>query len=159
MLPTAAPLASQTTQNPILVLHNNLQFAHQAGAAAAPPPQTVRVYSAPAAVQFTATAATQTGGGWLFVNNAITFTGNSGTAGQQDLAISVSPGLPAGVYNGTVTVTSGSTTVTITVAYTVTASPVLRLEPASLVNTAVEAKRTTSIPLAITSSGTPIQYS
>lgn len=158
ILAGAAPLAAQTTQNPFLVLHNSLQFAHQAGTTA-PPPQTIRVYSAPPSIPFTATVTTTTGGGWLTVNNGLTYTGNTGTAGQTDLVVAVSPSLPVGTYNGTIAVSSGSTTVNVLVSLTVSTNPVVRLEPSSLVNTPLEARRSTPINIAVNSSGAPTQFS
>src|SRR4051794_25964370 len=67
LLAGASQLAGQTVQNPGIVVYgagaSPVEFAHQMGATSTPPPQTVRVYSAPANVQFTATAQTLTGGG------------------------------------------------------------------------------------------------
>jgi uncharacterized protein (TIGR03437 family) len=88
----------------------------------------------------------------------VSYPGNSGTAGQNDLTISVNPSLQAGVYTGNVAVVSGTTTQNIPVTLTVTANPVARLEPASLVATKVEARKATPINIAVSSSGTPTQY-
>jgi len=138
--------------------NDSLQFAYQTGAVA-PPAQVVRVYSAPPGIIFTAVAQTSTGAGWLFVNNSLQTTGTTGNTTLQDLAISVSPqGLAAGTYNGTVTLTSGTTTAAVKVSLNVSTLAQLRLDPASVPEKAVEANRSTPIPLTISSTGTPISY-
>jgi uncharacterized protein (TIGR03437 family) len=155
LLAAALPLAAQ---NPVIAVHNTLQFAHQTGAAA-PPPQTMRVYSAPANVQFAASVSTTAGGSWLFVNSGLTFNGFSGVTGQRDLVISVSPNLAAGTYSGNVAIVAGQTTVNVPVTYTVSPNPVVRLDPSSLVDTPVEALRTSTIPVSVVSSGAPTPFS
>src|SRR3954454_22726821 len=85
-------LRAQSAGSPILTLPTNtLNFSFQSpGQTTLPPAQTVRLFSTPAGVPFTATVATTAGGNWLFVNGLTQFSANTGTAGQ-DLAISVSP--------------------------------------------------------------------
>jgi len=162
LLAGAGQLAGQTVQNPGLVVYgagaNGIQFAHQTGTAT-PPAQTVRVYSAPANVQYTATAQTNTGGGWLAVNGALTTSGTTGIQGQQDLAISVAATtLPPGTYGGAITVTSGATSVVLGVTLTVADGPQVRLDPASIAAVSIEANRTSTIPLTVGSTGAPVQY-
>lgn len=154
----ATTLSGQTPENPQLILHNTLMFAHQINATSLPQPQTLRVYSNPASVGFTATVSTTTGAGWLAVNGLLSYPGNTGTAGQNDLTVSVAPNLSAGTYNGTITVTSGGTVVPISVTLNVTAAPVIRVDPASLVDSPVEAGRSTTLNLNIGSSGAQTQY-
>lgn len=138
-----------------LVVYNNLQFAHQVNT---PPPaaQSVRVYSAPANVPYTATVATQPpGGSWLLVNAS----GNTSPSPSQDLSVSVNPaGLGPAQYTGTITVTSGTINRTINVVLTVSASAQVRLDPASLPNLMVEAGKATTSPLSIISTGVPTPY-
>lgn len=156
----ASQLAAQTAQAPAFSFQTQLQFSHQAGAAA-PPAQTVRIYTNPGNLAFTATAATQSGGGWLFVNNGtLQYTGNSGVAGQQDVVITANPiGLVAGTYTGSVTITSGTSVASITVTLVVGAAPALRLDPASVVGRSIEIGRTTQVPVSVTNtSATPISY-
>jgi len=163
LLAGASRLAGQTGQNPVLVVfgtgaNDSLQFAHQISTTA-PPAQVVRVYSAPNNIPFTATAQTTSGGGWLFVNNGLTAVGGTGTGNAQDLTISVAPqGLATGAYQGTVTITSGQTSVAVKVSLSVSTLPQLRLDPASLPATPVEANQITNIPLTVSSTGSAVQY-
>ena len=103
----------------------SLAFSSQIGAAA-PPAQTIGVAVSNGTAPFTAAASVSspTGGNWLSVAPA------SGTATSTgaNISVTVNPqGLPAGTYNGTVTVASanaGNSPQRINVTYTVTAIPV-----------------------------------
>jgi uncharacterized protein (TIGR03437 family) len=160
LLAGAARLAAQTAENPLLVAVGNLSFAHQIGTAA-PAPQTVRLFSAPFNRPFTATVTTQTGGGWLSVNNALVANGTTNVDGQRDLIVTAAAASisTAGVYTGEIAIVSGGTTAKMAVTLTVSTSPQVRVDPASLPNLTVEAGRTSSIPLAVTSTGAVFPYS
>ncbi|MBC8164893.1 MAG: hypothetical protein H7Y20_03350, partial [Bryobacteraceae bacterium] len=163
LLAGASRLAGQTAQNPVLVVFGSnpdaIQFSHQIGTTN-PLPQSVRVYSGPPNVPFTATANPQTVGGWLFVNGALTTSGTTAVQGQQDLSISVTPqGLAAGSYTGTVNIVAGSTTRSLNVLLTVSGSPQLRISPASMPDQTVERNGAVTLPLTVAStSGTAIPY-
>ncbi len=96
-----------------------LTFNSQQGATA-PPAQSVSVGSSGGALNFTAAAATSTGGGWLSVSPG------SGTT-PASLSISVTPGtLSAGTYAGTVTVSSaaaGNSPQTVSVTLVIAGAP------------------------------------
>jgi uncharacterized protein (TIGR03437 family) len=157
LLAGSAVAFGQTAQAPEISFIQTLFFAHQGtGGATAPPAQTVRVFTVPSNIQFTATATTQSGGGWLLVNGALQATVTAGTSGG-DLTVSVVPTLPAGTYTGTVTITSGSTTRAISVTLVVTANPVARLNPGSVFTT-VEAGQTATIPVNVTSTGAAMPW-
>jgi len=155
-------LWAQTTQAPSLIVPTtNLNFAYQVGQGAPAPAQTIRVFSNPQPVSFTATVQTTSGGGWLFVNSVTQYNGTTTATGSPDLAITVSPaGLPASTYGGTITITSGTSAVQINVNLVVSASPQLVITPASVPLQAVDANTTFSIPITIGSTnGTPLQFS
>lgn len=143
LLAGAAQLAAQTAQAPALaVATQNLRFTHQIGATA-PPPQTLRIFSAPNQVPFTATATSQFG--WLIVGAG----GTTGTA-TQDLLIQVNPAAitTPGDYQGQITITSGSTTLPVNVVLTVASTTQVRVEPSSI-NISIEAGGVRNIDLAV----------
>lgn len=96
--------------NTLSVSTNSLVFNTNAGT---PQPQSVTVYSKPNAATFSATVASL--GNFLGVSS----TGGSATPGGTILQIFIINGvnLATGTYPGTVTITSGSQTVTIDVTY------------------------------------------
>ncbi len=168
LLAGASGLLGQTTAQPFLVLPTgNLHFAYQTGRAV-PAPQTVRIYSAPENVSFTATATTNAGGGWLFLctvcdspaNNVPQLTWNTGTG--QNLTVSVTPaGLPAAAtpYTGKITVVSGNTVSEINVSLTVSATSQLSVSPASFPLQNVEMGGIVQLPITVNSTdSTPLTY-
>ena len=94
-----------------------LSFAYQAGSAP-PASATVGVTSTGAPIGVTASAATQSGGTWLFVNPA------SGTT-SANLTVSVNPaGLAVGTYTGSITLTPSDIIISaLTVPVTLIVSP------------------------------------
>ncbi len=83
----------------------SLSFAFTAGNG--PASQQLSVSNAGASVNFTASAATTSGGSWLAVSPS---TGNASAASPGTLTIAATPGtLPAGTYSGTVTIASAAT--------------------------------------------------
>lgn len=168
LLAGASGLFGQTAAQPALVLPTgNLYFAYQTGRAA-PQSQTVRLYSGPENVNFTATATTTAGGGWLFLctdcsstaSNVTQLTGNTGTG--QNITISVSPGglaASAVPYTGKVTITSGTSVSEVNVFLTVSATAQLSISPSSFPLQTVEFGAVASYPISVTSTdGTPVQY-
>ncbi|MBC7926324.1 MAG: hypothetical protein H7039_11765, partial [Bryobacteraceae bacterium] len=99
-----------------------LTFTYQTGAAN-PATQTINLTSSAAAIAFSATAASTTGGNWLSVSPASGTTTAVGGA-VTPLTVTANPGtLAAGTYNGAVTITpttAGSQPVTVNVTLTVT---------------------------------------
>jgi uncharacterized protein (TIGR03437 family) len=105
---------------------SSLSFQFTSGGST-PASQTVTVSNpSGAAVPFTATVATTSGGNWLSISPA------SGTT-PVSMSVSVNPsGLAAGTYTGTIAVTpTGGTASNVTVTFTVT-TPVLSVTPTSL---------------------------
>ncbi len=157
-------LWAQTAQSPTLTVPTTtLNFVYQVGQAAPAPAQTtqtIRVFSVPQPVSFTATVQTLTGGGWLFVNGLTQYTGTTSATGSPDLAITVSAsGLPAGSYNGLITLASGTTSIPISVSLQVSASPQLVITPSSIPLQSADPNATFSIPIAISSTnGTALQF-
>lgn len=101
----------------------------QAAGGNAPPPQTVSVTSQSGSLPFTATPATANGLGWLKVSQA---TGT--TPGTISIA-AVATGLPAGVYNGSVSISmagASNSPLLIPVTLTVAQSQNIAAAPTSL---------------------------
>jgi uncharacterized protein (TIGR03437 family) len=105
-----------------------LLFAYTIGGAI-PAAQTMSISSSGAALSFSASASTTTGGNWLTVNPT------SGTS-PASLSVSVTPtGLPGGVYQGAITLTpSGAPSATFSVSLTVTGAGAPSFTAASIVN-------------------------
>jgi uncharacterized protein (TIGR03437 family) len=105
-----------------------LGFSHQLGGAT-PGGQSVSVGSSGAALAFTASVTTTSGGNWLLV------TPNGGTT-PANLSISVNPGgLGAGTYSGNVTISStgaSNSPQSILVTLTVSTLPVLMISQSTL---------------------------
>jgi len=113
-----APLTSNPT---------SLSFSYTTGGST-PASQAVLIAAGSAAVNFTTSAATTSGGAWLAVSPSSGTTPGSITVSVQNLG-----SLAQGTYTGTVTVTaSGSNTVTIPVTLTVGTTPPLTASPTSL---------------------------
>ncbi|MBS1859407.1 MAG: hypothetical protein JST11_28795, partial [Acidobacteria bacterium] len=110
-------VSSGAPASPIIANPASLSFSVNAGAPA-PPAQTVVVISPGSSLTFTASVTTTSGGKWLSVNPT---SGNI----NNTLTISVDPsGVPAGSYNGTITLTpsgTGNTPLSIPVKLTVNA--------------------------------------
>ncbi|HZT28993.1 MAG TPA: hypothetical protein VFA33_03855 [Bryobacteraceae bacterium] len=106
----------------------SLTFAYQINNTP-PASQQISVGSSGAALNFTATPSTSSGGGWLAVSA-------SGSTTPATLTVSINTsGLSAGNYSGSITVSSPSAanpTTTIPVSLTVSAAPVLSAAPSAL---------------------------
>ena len=112
----------------ISVSTSSLSFQFTSGGTT-PAAQTFNVTnSAGAAVHYTVSATTTTGGSWLSVSPA---SGTTGTTGP--ISVSVNPaGMAAGTYSGTVAVTpDGGSATNVTVSFTIT-TPTLSVSPTSL---------------------------
>jgi large repetitive protein len=157
ILMAVANLAAQTV--PLTSTSHTLRFAHTSGAAAAPAPQVVNVFS-DIARDFSATATTDSGGSWLLVNGASVRAGNTGNA-TAALSISVNiSNLQPGTYTGrvTISVTGAAATDTIQVILTVAATPQLTLNPNYLNLTGTPGSATAATVTA-GSTGTQLPYS
>ncbi len=147
-------IVSGTSQ--LVVAPTSLAFNVQIGGQAAT--QTVNVTSNGSAINYTAVAATGTGGNWLQVNPT---TGGT-TPGALTVGVN-SAGLGVGTYNGTVTINgqgSSSGAITIPVTLTVSGSPSLIVNPSGTlffgyqVNVSTPSAQTVSV----TSSGAPLSF-
>jgi len=144
------------SSNPLLNLNTTSipPFAYQIGTA---PPAAVSVTpgSTGAALQYTVTAATTSGGSWL------TVTPTSGTT-PTPVSIGVAPlTLGPGTYNGTVSFVAGGVTQSISVTLTVTNNPMLVPSATSLwfayqIGQASPASQTVALT---SSNGAPLSYS
>jgi len=117
---TAAPTLSASV--------SSLTYAFQIGGSN-PTPQTFMVSSSGAALSFTATATTTTGGNWLSVTPA------SGNTPAILTASVINAPSTAGTYSGSISITSqgaSNTTVTIPVTLTVSSQASLTTSPSSL---------------------------
>jgi len=121
----------------IAVSPGSLSFDYQIGSAV-PAAKKLTVSSTGGTLNFSATAATGSGGSWLGVTPASGATGASGQG--TDLSVSVSPSsLNAGAYAGTITISSTSASnspQTVNVTLTVTAAPLPTPVIASVSNAA-----------------------
>lgn len=157
-------LWAQTTQAPSLTVPTNtLNFAYQVGQAAPTPSQstqTIRLFSVPQPVNFTATVQTLSGGGWLFVNGLTQYSNITSATGSPDLTISVAAsGLPVNSYTGLITFTSGTTSIQVSVNLVVSASPQLVVSPSSVPFQPADPNTTFQIPITIGSTnGTALQF-
>jgi uncharacterized protein (TIGR03437 family) len=157
LLVAAGQLAGQTANTALT--SNSLQFSHQQNSLTTPPAQSVRVFSAPSSLTYTASAVTNGGGTWLLVNGLTTASGVTGQL-SQDLQISVNPaGLVAGTYTGTVSVNvAGAAANLIGVTLTVSTAPQVFLNPASLVITG-QAGAASTAQVAVGSTGIQVPFS
>ncbi len=156
--PVSVPVTFTVNPQPTVVVKpSSLSFSYQIGFPQ-PLPQVVAVVSNNAPVNFTVAAQVQTpvGGEWLNVNLA------SGTT-PANLSVSVLPtGLAAGSYSGSIVIsapTATNSSITIPVAFTVVAQPVLSAQPASL-SFAYQIGSTSPAaqPLVISSSNTQLNF-
>jgi uncharacterized protein (TIGR03437 family) len=101
--PLTVPITLNVTAANMSVTPNTLSFSQTLGGAA-PPAKNVTVNTDTSPITFTTSVTMQQGTGWLFATASNTTTT---TASPATVAVSVNGnGLPAGSYNGTVTVTS-----------------------------------------------------
>ena len=118
-----------TTTGPALVSTPASLSFNLAGGGPAPAPQTVTISSSGTALSFTATATTSSGGNWLTVSPA------SGTTTATLMASIAMTNLPAGTYQGAITVTSTSApTLVIGVTLTVTGAGAPVISSGGIVN-------------------------
>ena len=149
-----APVANPTmTVNP-----TSLAFSFTTGGTI-PASKTIAVSSSGAAISYTVSASTSSGGSWLSA------TGSGSTPGN--VTVSVNPGtLAAGTYNGTVTVTSSgasnspqSVPVTLTVTAAPPSNPSMTLSPTSLAFSFTTGGATPAAKtFSVASSGTALNY-
>jgi uncharacterized protein (TIGR03437 family) len=125
--PVAIPVSlTVSPQPPLTVTPQTLSFSYQISGSL-PAAQTIAISSPGAAgASVKAAATTTSGGAWLQVSAGVTTPGT--------LPVTVNPAaLPAGVYAGTVTLTSpGYATVKVSVSLKVSAAPLLTVQPTSL---------------------------
>jgi len=151
--PLSIPVNLTVSQQPQILLSSNSPLSFTAAfAGTAPPAQTVNVTSSGTAVNLAASVNTSTGVGWLSAQLNTTVT-------PAVLTVTTNPfGLSTGVYNGLVSVTSGSSTATIPVTLTVSSAPLLNVTPREL-NFGGGGTGTQSQTLTITSTGSAVGYS
>ena len=150
------PVGLTVSNNPLLNLGATAipPFAYQIGTA--PPAATsVTLGSTGAALPYTVTSSTTSGGSWLIVTPA------SGTT-PTPVSIGVDPSkLGPGTYNGTVFFTASGVTQSISVTLTVTNNPMLVSSASSLwIAYQIGQQAPSAQTVALTSSnGTPLNYS
>lgn len=124
--PASIPVTINVTGPTLTAGPTPLNFSYQIGSAD-PMSQSITV-GGTSGVNFTATAATSTGGGWLSVTP-------SGTTPDSSVTVSVDPkglNLAANTYNGTITIAAtGATSQVVNVVLTVTA-PTLTVASSSI---------------------------
>jgi uncharacterized protein (TIGR03437 family) len=132
-----------------------LNFSYQVGSAA-PAAQNLAISASGASLNFSATTATNTGGGWLAVSP-------SGAVTPGTLSVSVNPAsLAPGTYTGNVMVSSAGATnspFSIPVTLVVTSGVNLSLAPGSLAfGYQIGGPAPASQNLAVSSGGTPLSF-
>lgn len=158
LLLSALPASAQVST---VLSASELRFASQFANSATPGPQTVRVFSAPENLPFTAAVASANTT-WLSVNNATggaQVTGTTGTT-SQDLQIRVQPaGLVPGTYSGRIDVqVQGASVNSINVQLTVGANPQLIVTQGSVVlNARVGTAALQNVQVTSTN-GTPVPF-
>jgi uncharacterized protein (TIGR03437 family) len=143
----------------MLVSNSSLGFVVQAGSVTSPADQTINITSTSSVLNYTAVLATQSGGSWLVARNSTT--GNTPsmlTVGAVNFS-----NLAAGVYNGTVTITSqaSNSPVVIQVTLTVSGTATLSVSPTSFTVNQIASVNSTPLRLnvAVGSSGASLHYS
>jgi uncharacterized protein (TIGR03437 family) len=135
--PAVIPVTLTVTPGTISASPTTLSFTQVQGGAALPA-QNVAVSSSPGPLNFTVTTSTTDGNAWLSVITVTPAAGQMITTPstvQVVLNAAVVAKLPAGPYNGTVTITSagaGGSPINIPVSLTVVAPQTLTVLPASL---------------------------
>jgi uncharacterized protein (TIGR03437 family) len=111
----------------------SLSFTAPVGAAESSiPTQSTTIASASGTLNYTVSSTTQNGQPWLVTFNS---TGMTGTSTADSIVVGVNPGnLPAGVYQGSITVqsTSSADAVVINVTMTLTANTTISVTPSTL---------------------------
>lgn len=121
--PLNVPVALNVSAPTLTAGPSGLTFTYQISGTA-PVAQQITVGGTPG-VTFTAAASTTSGGSWL------TATGNGPTPGS--VSVSVQPGtLKANTYSGSVTVSGGGVTQTVSVTFVVSSSPAISANPSAL---------------------------
>jgi uncharacterized protein (TIGR03437 family) len=129
--PVVIPVTFTVTPGTISAPTTTLSFTEVRGGSA-PPAQNVAVSGSPGSLNFTVAASTTDGNAWL---TATPQTGTTPGTLQVGINAAVAGNLPAGNYNGTVTITStgaSGSPVNIPVTFTVIAPQTFTVTPASL---------------------------
>ena len=156
--PVTIPVQLNVTAAPTISANpGSLSFSYQLLSGTNPPNQTASVTaSGGAAIPFTAAASTSSGGNWLSVSPS---SGNT----PATLTVSVNTaGLAAGVYNGSITLTSAQASNSpqpIPVTFTVTAAPTIQTSSNSI-TFAFQTGGSNPAPesLTVTSSGAALNF-
>lgn len=156
------PVTLTISANPTLSVtpSGGLSFAYQTGTSS-PGAQTLTFATNGGAVQFNLSPQTTSGGSWLVLN---TFGGQASQSAPQAVSVSANvSGLPAGVYSGSIVVSSPSAanpTFTIPVSLLVSANPLLLLgaQPAAF-NYQIGGGIPTAQTVQVNSSSTPLAFS
>ena len=143
----------------MLVSNSSLGFFVQAGSVSSPADQTITITSTSGVLSYTAVLATQSGGNWLVPRSSTTGnTPSTLTVGAVNFS-----NLAAGVYNGTITITSSASNspVVIPVTLTVSGTATLIVSPLSFTVNQIAAANSTPVRfnIAIGSSGASLHYS
>jgi uncharacterized protein (TIGR03437 family) len=127
--------ATQSSNSPLSVVPQSLNFTVFAGSTSRPADQTVSVLSLGQTLNYTASTSTSTGVPWLLISSSAAGT----TPGTIAVGVNNFRDLPPGAYQGAVTLSApGASPVVVPVTLFVNASPTLTASPASLsFNTAV----------------------
>jgi uncharacterized protein (TIGR03437 family) len=129
--PAAIPVTLTVTPGTISAPTTTLSFTQVKGGTA-PAAQSVAVAGSPGSLNFTAATTTTDGNAWLTVSPQ---TGTTPGTLQVGVNATVAGNLPAGTYNGTVTITSAGVSgspINIPVTFTVIASQTFTVSPTSL---------------------------
>ncbi|MDP8982520.1 MAG: putative Ig domain-containing protein [Acidobacteriota bacterium] len=134
----------------------SLTFNVQTGSSTSPATQPINITSSGAAVSFTATASTSSGGNWLTVSAA-----NGTTPGALNIGVSNFANLAAGTYNGTVVIASpqaANSPITVTVNLVVGGTIITASPQALTFNYTIGSSAPAAQALTITSSGVPVNF-
>ena len=130
--PAVVPVTLTVTPGTLSAPTTTLSFSQVQGVGTAPAAQTVAVSGSPAALNITVTASTTDGHSWLTATPLI---GTTPATLQVGVNATVAATLPAGSYNGTVTISSAGASgspINIPVTFTVIAQQTFTASPAIL---------------------------
>ena len=150
-------ISGTPTSVQMLVSPASLAFTVQAGTASTPSSQTVSISSNSNAVSYNAAVSAGTGN-WLIANGASTGT----TPGNFTVGVANFTGLAAGVYSGSITITSSASNspVVVPVSLTVLAATPLTVSPSSITvtETVSSSAPVSQQPITLSSGTTPVQF-
>lgn len=107
----------------------SISFTVQTGSANVPADQTIGVNASAGALNYSVASSTSSGGNWLAIKSAA----SGSTPGSVVVSVANYSGLPAGTYNGLITITSAAANspVIVPVTLSVLATPALVVSPGS----------------------------